>query len=117
MSKKLKLKLMDRYNSIYKYKTSYIKEIYDIIIMVPKKDNFKRHLANVRRLLQVEFGGVFDIVIWYEEEREIHTNIPLNIYLGEYEVMKDDFSFDEYERIKTFFLYRFTEETTLQPLW
>lgn len=115
---KNKEKIFDRYNSLFSYKTLNYenKEIFYHIIKIPKKDNFKQHLENVRRLLEMEFGGVFRIEFWDEKERTIETNIPYCVYYGLSE-HQDFLSDEEKERVDRFWRYKNIGESPIRNLW
>lgn len=114
-----KIKFYNRYYSIYRYKTTSIAptmEYYDTRILIPKTENFRMHLENIRRLLEIEFGGVFKIIFMDEKARYIDTDIPLAIFEG-YNVFKDDFTPEENEKIDKFLTYHFTGEKPIVSLW
>ena len=113
-----KKKFYDRYSSLFSYKTTNYEEIeiYDIVIIVPKKDNFKQHLENVRRLLKIEFGGVFNIVFWDEKSRTIDTDIPYNVFYNN-KVYHEFFTDEVNEKIDKFWNYKNTGENVIQKLW
>ena len=116
--KKNKLKFYDRYNSLFKYKYTYFEEVWDIVFFIPKQENFKMHLNNIGRLLEVEFGGVFEITYWDEREREIDTNIPLDTFLGGKSfVLEEDFSQEEVERVGRFLKHKLTGESAIYTLF
>ena len=119
--KRIKQKFYDRYCSIDSYETIYYEdeEGFFYMITIPQKDNFKQHLENIRRLLKIEYGGVFDIVFWDEEERIIETNIPYRIYRGffDFDYDLDFFSIEEKEKVERFLRYKNTGETVIQSLW
>lgn len=67
-----KLKFYNRYNSLFKYKYTYFEKIWDIVFFISNHENFKMHLNNIRRLLEVELGGILEITFWDEDkERSI----------------------------------------------
>lgn len=116
--KKNKLKFYDRYNSLFEYEYTYFKEVWDIVFFIPKQENFKMHLNNIRRLLEVELGGVFEITYWNEREREIDTNIPLNTFLGsKNSTLEDFFSQEEIERVERFWKNKSTGESAIYTLF
>ena len=67
----------------------------------------------------MEYGGVFDIEFWDEEERTIETNIPYSIYSGSFDsdYDLDFFSNEEKEKVERFLRYKNAGETVIQRLW
>lgn len=116
--RRTKQKFYDRYYSLGSYKTINYEdeEVFYHIIKIPKKENFKQHLENVRRLLEIEYGGVFEIEFWDENERTIETNIPYRVYYG-FQDYQDFLSDEENEKIDIFWRYKITGETVIQKLW
>lgn len=113
-----KQKFYDRYCSLDSYETINYEDEEEFyhIVKISKKDNFKQHLENIRRLLDIEYGGVFDIEYWDEKERTIETNIPYGVYYG-FSEHQDFLSDEENERVDRFLRYKIMGEKPIKRLW
>ena len=110
-----KSKFYNRYDSLFKYQKFCRKEVYDIVFVIPKSENFRKHLENISRLLQTELGGIFEIVFWDERRREIDTNIPVNAFEGvNYHLICSQ---EESEKLDKFWRYKRTKEKSICKLW
>lgn len=79
-----KRKFYNRFYSLFDYKPyiTYFEEIWDVEIFIPKNEPFMLHLKNIQRLIEFEFGGVYEIVYWNESDRIISTNLPKLVFKG-----------------------------------
>lgn len=111
-------KIYNRYDSLYEYDSYSVKDIfyYTIEISVPSKDNFYKHLENIRRLLNFELGGIFSISSWNSKKKIIKTNIPQGIYYGT-DITSNDLTMEEIGRIEQYWKYKKTGELPITNLW
>ena len=110
-------KFYNRYYSLYEYDYDHYEDWYDAVINIPEDENFIQHVENVRRLLEVEFGGVFHVTLVDRRTREIFTDLPIDL-LNDDDYDKSELTAEEIEKIEEFRRYRFTDEiTTCEPLW
>lgn len=110
------LKFYDKYNSLFEYDCFFLNKTNHLVISIPKEGDFLLHLENVRRLLEIEFGGIFEIENGDEMKRTIETNLPERIYKG-IDFTSVYLTEEENNKVYKYWKYKICGESNLQTLW